>query len=113
MSVLEIGCCGAYCRTCREMRSGKCQGCKIGYENGTRDITKARCKMKVCCIGKELATCADCESFAACETINSFHGKSGYKYKKYRQALQFIAEHGYRAFLKIANGWKNQYGRYD
>ena len=113
MSVLEIGCCGAYCRTCPERRAGRCQGCKIGYGDGTRDIAKARCKMKVCCLGKELATCADCDSYASCATIKGFHGKNGYKYKKYQQALTFIREHGYGAFLKIADGWKNQYGRYE
>lgn len=113
MSVLEIGCCGAYCRTCPEMRAQKCRGCKIGYGDGTRDIAKARCKMKVCCIGKGLATCGDCDSYATCDAIQNFHGKSGYKYKKYRQAVAFIREHGYQAFLKIADGWKNQYGRYE
>lgn len=30
MDTLEIGCCGAFCKTCREY--GKtCKGCKVGY----------------------------------------------------------------------------------
>ena len=26
----EIGCCGAYCKTCREFEK-TCKGCKLGY----------------------------------------------------------------------------------
>lgn len=95
------------------MRAERCRGCKIGYDDGTRDIAKVRCSMKICCIGKRLATCADCDSFTCCDIIQSFHGKNGHKYRKYRQALSFIREHGYRAFLRIADGWKSQYGHYE
>ena len=33
----EIGCCGAYCGTCREYLK-TCKGCKPGYLDGSRDL---------------------------------------------------------------------------
>jgi hypothetical protein len=112
MSISEIGCCGAYCKTCPEYRKDRCNGCKIGYDDGQRDIGRARCKMKVCCIGKDLNTCADCDNYSTCETIQGFYRKKGYKYKKYEEATLFIRKKGYGNFLEVANGWKNQYGKY-
>ena len=56
MAIKEIGCCGAYCETCREEWQKKkypdertCLGCKLGYESGERDLSKVKCKIKVCC----------------------------------------------------------------
>lgn len=112
MSILEIGCCGAYCKTCPEFRNSRCQGCKIDYENGKRDIKKAKCKMKVCCIGKKLNTCADCDRYSVCIIIQIFYAKKNYKYKKYEEATLYIREKGYSNFLEIADSWKNQYGKY-
>jgi hypothetical protein len=112
MTILEIGCCGAYCKTCPEYRNTRCRGCKIGYKDGERDIKKARCKMKVCCIQKGLDTCADCESYPTCTIIQDFYSKKSYKYKKCEEATQFIRAKGYCDFLKVADGWKNQYGKY-
>ena len=112
MTILEIGCCGAYCRTCREFRDTRCKGCKIGYQDGRRDINKAGCNMKVCCIGKKLNTCADCDCYSTCAIIQGFYAKKGYKYKKYEEATMFIRKKGYSSFLEISDGWKNQYGKY-
>lgn len=112
MTIQEIGCCGAYCRTCRELVKGKCLGCKLGYENGKRDINKAKCKMKVCCFKeKQLSTCADCQECEACSIIQTWFGKKGYKYKKYRETIQFIRHNGYEDFLAKADLWKNEYGK--
>ncbi|MCP4551823.1 MAG: DUF3795 domain-containing protein [Bacteroidetes bacterium] len=112
MSIIEIGCCGAYCKTCREFRDGRCRGCKLGYESGQRDINKAKCRIKVCCFKeRNLETCADCQDYSACETILGFHDKSGYKYKKYKQSMNFIRENGYESFLKLADSWTGPYGR--
>lgn len=113
MSKLEIGCCGAYCGSCPVLDTGNCRGCKIGYENGERDITKARCRIKVCCITKNHATCADCLEYTACPNLNEFYSKHGYKYKKYWEATLFIRNNGYNTFLKIADTWKNAYGKYE
>jgi hypothetical protein len=111
-SILFIGCCGAYCRTCGALREGACRGCKLGYDQGNRDITKAKCAMKVCCLReKQRETCADCPEYSACEIIRSFHAKNGFKYRKYRQSIEFIRRNGYPAFLTFADTWNGPYGR--
>ena len=112
MSIQGIGCCGAYCKTCREFTGGHCCGCKLGYENGKRDINKAKCKIKICCFkDRKLETCADCPDYPSCETIHGFQDKSGQKYKKYKQSMDFIRAKGYEEFLRIADNWKGPYGK--
>ncbi len=115
MSVREIGCCGAYCKTCRASITGSiCRGCKLGYESGERDISKSRCKIKVCCFrDRRFETCADCPDYPFCRIIQDFHNKKGYKYRKYRQSVEFIKENGYARFIEIADNWKGPYGRFD
>ncbi|MBD3388261.1 MAG: DUF3795 domain-containing protein [Candidatus Altiarchaeales archaeon] len=114
MTKIELGCCGAYCRTCREYIGGKCKGCKTGYATGERDIRKSKCTMKVCCYGeRKLETCADCNDYLKCEKIKGFHGKSGYKYGKYREAIEYIRENGYGSFFKKSGEWKGAYGKLD
>lgn len=68
--------------------------------------------MKVCCIEKGLNTCADCDNYSTCVILQGFYGKKSYKYKKYEEATLFIREKGYSNFLEVADGWKNQYGKY-
>ena len=113
MSIEEIGCCGAYCGTCKVIREGLCQGCKIGYSTGERDISIAKCKIKVCCIQKGYNSCADCKGYDSCDIIQGFFAKNGYKYRKYKQALDYIRENGYEKFISVADGWKMQYGKYE
>ena len=109
---IYIGCCGAYCGTCKPFNTGACKGCKIGYDNGQRDINKAKCRMKVCCFKeKGLDTCADCPDFSSCEILSDFYGKKGHKYKKYKQSIEFIIKNGYGEFQKQADEWKNAYGK--
>lgn len=105
MSIREIGCCGAYCKTCRASTKGsECRGCKIGYESEERDINKAKCKIKICCFkDRKLETCSDCQDYSTCKIIYSFHDKSGYKYKKYKQSIEFIRKNGYTKYIKIAD----------
>ena len=107
-----IGCCGAYCKTCQAFMNGSCKSCKLGYDAGKRDITKAKCNIKVCCFKeKKLETCADCQEFTTCTILHSFLNKSGYKYKKYKQSLEFIIKNGYPAFITLAKTWKGAYGK--
>lgn len=112
MSISEIGCCGAYCGTCSVLKEQACKGCKSGYENGERDISKAKCKIKVCCICRKQQSCADCKEYNSCSTVNDFYNKNGYKYGKYKQATEYIKENGYDAFIKIADKWNNAHGKY-
>jgi hypothetical protein len=107
-----VGCCGAYCRTCRPFIEGACRGCKLGYAEGKREIRRAKCAMKVCCVGeRNLETCADCPDYETCEIIQGFYAKKGYKYKKYRESIEFIRKHGYAKFIEVANRWKGAYGK--
>ena len=87
--VEEIGCCGAYCGTCREYQK-TCKGCKSGYLDGSRDLSRAKCRMKKCCLTRGHITCGDCGEYESCETIQSFLSHPGYKYGKYRQALEYM-----------------------
>ncbi|MCP4703612.1 MAG: DUF3795 domain-containing protein [candidate division Zixibacteria bacterium] len=112
MSIEEIGCCGAYCRTCKEFTENRCYGCKLGYSDGTRKISKAKCKIKICCMGKKYNSCADCDEYNSCPIIQGFYNKKGYKYKKYQEAVEFIRANGYDKFIVMADGWNNQYGKY-
>ena len=112
MTKLEIGCCGAVCGTCRAFKNKTCIGCKVGYATGGRDLSKAKCKIKLCCIRKGFTTCADCKTLATCRIIQSMYGKTGYKYGKYRQATAYIKEKGYDDFICIAKKWNGPYGKY-
>ena len=107
----EIGCCGAYCGTCREYRN-TCNGCKTGYLDGSRDLSRARCKMKKCCLSRGGVTCGDCGEYESWEIIQSFLNHPGYKYGKYHQALEYIRAHGHAAFLNAAKHWTSAYGKY-
>ena len=111
MPIEEIGCCGAYCGTCKAYKTS-CKGCKIGFISGERDIAKAKCKIKVCCVTRHYNSCADCPDYDSCEIIQGFHCHEGYKYGKYRQAIAFIKEKGYEEFLEKADKWSNAYGKY-
>jgi hypothetical protein len=111
-SVKEVGCCGAYCRTCRALQDGTCRGCKLGYAGQGRDLVRARCRIKVCCLkDRGLETCADCASYPACEIIQGFYARNSYKYKRYQRSIAFIREKGYPLFIALADGWKGPYGK--
>jgi hypothetical protein len=107
-----IGCCGAYCKTCKPYRDGHCKGCKLGFDTGERDISRAKCKIKLCCFrDHQLDTCADCSNFESCEILGDWYAKTGHKYKKYKQAIEFIQTHGYQRFFEFTQKWKSAYGK--
>lgn len=114
MTVLEIGCCGAYCKTCIQGQQEKypnersCRGCKLGYDAGTRNLDRAKCRIKLCCFkDKRLKTCADCSNYP-CDILETFFSKGR---KKYRKHLDFIRHYGYQQFLKNADNWKRASGK--
>lgn len=107
-----IGCCGAYCKTCKPFIEGVCKGCKIGFDTGEQDISRAKCKIKLCCFrDHQFITCADCTELESCSIVGSWYSNKGYKYKKYKQAIDFIKEKGYDAFIILADQWKGAYGK--
>ena len=107
-----IGCCGAYCKTCKAFIEGFCKGCKIGFDTGERDINRAKCKIKLFSFrNNKFDTCADCQKLESCKVVGDWYGKKGYKYKKYRQSIEFIKKYGYLRFIRLADKWKNAYGK--
>jgi hypothetical protein len=117
MTIKEIGCCGAYCRTCITWQKEKypnektCLGCKLGYEQGRRDASKAKCKIKMCCfVKRKLETCVDCPNYS-CEILEAFWNKNGWKYKQCKKQLEFIKQNGYEKFLRISDKWKGPRGK--
>ena len=105
-----VGCCGAYCRSCKPYKDSFCKGCKLGYASGERDLSKAKCRIKVCCITRGHQSCSDCPELATCDIIGSFHGKNGHKYRKYAESIEFIRRHSYEEFIRQADSWTNAYG---
>lgn len=100
--------------TCKPFKEKACKGCKIGFDTGERDIDKAKCKIKICCFKEHVFdTCADCPEFESCNIIASWYSKNGYKYKKYKETIEFIKTNGYSEFFKTAEDWKNAYGKLD
>jgi hypothetical protein len=63
--------CGLYCGACRSYLSGKCKGC--------RENAKATwCKVRSCCIEKQIQSCAGCAEFSdpqACKKFNNVISK--------------------------------------
>ena len=117
MTIEEIGCCGAYCKPCLERQRKNhpdrknCQGCKLGYATGERNINRARCKVKSCCYkDRELQTCADCDDYP-CYMLQKFYERKKYPGTQYRASIEFIRKHGYDAFLKKGDQWSGRHGK--
>ena len=107
-----IGCCGAYCKNCKPLIENFCKGCKLGFDTGERDIKKAKCKIKLCCFrDHKFDTCADCSKLDSCDILGRWYAHQSYKYKKYKEAIEFIRKNGYARFIKFANQWKGAYGK--
>ena len=110
MNTFAMGCCGACCQTCPE-RGKTCKGCQTGYADGSRNLNRAKCKIKICCIRKGYVSCADCADWERCPTLQACYGHTGYKYGKYRRSIAYIRDHGYAAFWERAAGWTGACGK--
>ena len=75
--------CGLYCGACKSYLRGKCKGC---HENSK----SAWCKVRACCIEKQINTCAECSEFTdprGCTKFNNFMSKLfGFVFKSDRAA---------------------------
>lgn len=43
----------------------------------------------------------------------AWYAHKSYKYKKYKQAIEFIRKEGYSKFIKLADKWNGAYGKLD
>lgn len=117
MTIREIGCCGAYCKTCIEYQKKKypnqtgCLGCKLGYDIAERALNKAKCEIKICCFKeKNYVTCVDCPNYP-CKILEKHWSKKGWKYQQTKKQLEFIRNNGYENFIKIADNWNGPHGK--
>ena len=59
--------CGLYCGACKKYLKEKCPGCHDNKKAGW-------CKVRICCIDSQYASCADCRQFddpKDCKTFNN------------------------------------------
>jgi len=56
-------------------------------------------------------SCADCSKIDSCPIIENLYSKNGYKYKKYKEAIEFIKQNGYEDFIHLADNWNGAYGK--
>lgn len=113
MSIEQIGCCGAYCGKCSAFMQNACLGCKIGYSSGERNIKKAKCEIKICCVKRSNDACGVCDKLSECSVIAKFHEQNGYKYGKYKLATEYIRDNGCDKFVEIADTWSKAYGKFE
>ena len=49
----------------------------------SRDLSRAKCRMKKCCLTRGNITCVDCAEYESRETVQAFLNHPGHKYSKY------------------------------
>jgi deoxyhypusine synthase len=95
----QIAYCGLYCGACPKFLKGKCPGC-------IKNEKASWCKVRKCCMQKNIASCADCDEFEnakECKLHNNFMAKLfALIFKSDRYAcLELINENGYENFAKF------------
>lgn len=90
--------CGLYCGACKRYLTEKCKGC---HENGKASW----CKLRLCCMEKNIASCADCKEFSNvmdCGKYNNFMARIfGFIFNSNRSAcITKIRQTGYEAFAR-------------
>ena len=90
--------CGLYCGACKAYLKGKCVGCH-------EKANASWCKVRSCCLGKNIATCASCDEFKDPRRCKKFHNVVsklfGVLFGSDRPAcIDCIKEHGLGAFAQ-------------
>ncbi len=93
-----IAMCGLYCGACPRFLKEKCSGC-------LKNKKASWCKLRTCCIEKNIPSCADCDEFEAainCKKYNNFMAKMfGFIFNSDRAAcISKIKEIGYENFAE-------------
>ena len=95
----QIAYCGLYCGACPKHLKGKCPGCHNNEK-------ASWCKVRKCCIEKNIGSCADCNEFENvkdCKLLNNFLAKVfAVLFNSDRHAcLDMIKAEGYENFAKF------------
>ena len=88
--------CGLYCGSCPRFLKGKCLGC-LDYHKASW------CKLRTCCLEKNIASCADCKDYKnvmECGKYDNFIARIfGFVFNSNRSAcIARIKEIGYEGF---------------
>jgi len=46
-----------------------------------------------------------------CKIVGDWYTKKGYKYQKYKKAIEYIRKNGYPDFIKLDDKWKGAFGK--
>lgn len=96
----HIAACGLFCTHCGAFKKGKCTGCQ------SAPLFK-KCPVRLCCVGKGITTCADCDEFPAprdyheCKKLNNLLAKvASFVFRTKRlDALALLRDEGMDAYL--------------
>jgi hypothetical protein len=98
--------CGLYCGACRSYLKEKCPGCQ-------ENAKASWCQVRLCCLEKKYASCADCTEFANasnCQKFNNIFSKLiGFCLRSNRQAcITAIKTKGCEKFAQEMANQKKQ-----
>ena len=91
--------CGLYCGSCGKYLKDKCPGCAENQK-------ATWCKIRKCCIEKDIKSCAQCDEFSDvkdCKMFDNFVARMfEFVFKSDRKAgIKMIKELGYEDFAKF------------
>ncbi len=100
-NTLLIGCCGLYCVNCSRYKKGKCPGC-AEYEKASW------CKIRKCCIEKEIANCSACEEYIYpmdCSKYNHFFSRTIEYFSSTNRSLciEYLRKNSAEEFVNMMN----------
>jgi hypothetical protein len=73
-----IAYCGLYCGNCSSLKKGKCPGC-------AKNRKATWCKIRICCIEKDISSCAACTDFDEVKECS--------KYKNvFAKVIEFVSQ---------------------
>ena len=97
-----IAACGLYCSNCSKFKKGRCPGC-------TENTKASWCKIKSCCLQKEITNCSACTEFfnpKECHRYNNLISKVIEYFTSSDRSLciSFIRENGEENFGLMMTG---------
>ncbi len=101
MQTQLIAACGLYCANCRTFKKGKCPGC-------AQKQNASWCKIRTCCLDKNIANCSDCEEHINpmdCAKYNNFISRTiGFITQTDRSlCIDYLRKHSADRFVEHMN----------